>query len=214
MNTPIIIIGAGGHARVVADALLLAGERVIGFADSDPEKHGRRIFGVPVLGDDGILARYSAESVLLANGIGGTGTGNVRVVVQQELQSRGWRFASVRHPRAIVSPFATLAAGTQLFAASVVQAGAELGEGCVVNTAGVVEHDVRLGAWTHVAPRALVCGDVMIGRRCHVGAGAVVRQGLSIGDDTVIGAGAVVLRDSAGGGMLIGVPARATGRKA
>jgi len=72
----------------------------------------------------------------------------------------------------------------------------------------VVEHDVSLGAWVHVAPRALICGDVAIGARSHIGAGAVVRQGIRLGEETVVGAGAVVVKDFAGGGLLVGIPAR------
>ena len=131
----------------------------------------------------------------------------VEPLLPTRLQARGWRFVDVRHPAALVSRFALVHDGAQLLAASVVQAGAEVGEGCIVNTAAVVEHDVTLGGWVHVAPRALVCGDVAIGARSHIGAGAIVRQGIRLGEETVVGAGAVVVRDFAGGGLLIGVPA-------
>ncbi len=214
MTLPIIIIGAGGHACVVADALLAAGEAVLGFTDADPSRHGRTLCGLPVLGGDGVLDAHAPPTLTLVNGIGGVGatarhhSEPARRTVQQLLSARGWQFGSVRHPSAIVSPFARIGAGAQLLAASVVQAGADVGEGCIINTAAVVEHDVTLGAWVHVAPRALVCGDVTIGARSHIGAGAVVRQGLRLGEDTVVGAGAVVVKDFAGGGVLVGVPAR------
>jgi sugar O-acyltransferase (sialic acid O-acetyltransferase NeuD family) len=207
MKPPILIIGAGGHAAGVADALLAAGERVLGFTDTHSARWGRTLCGLQVLGDDRVLDAHTPDTLALANGLGGVGSVAARLAMQQGLQARGWRFVNVCHPAAIVSPFARVHDGAQLLAASVVQAGAEVGEGCIVNTAAVVEHDVTLGAWVHVAPRALVCGDVAIGARSHIGAGAVVRQGIRLGNETVVGAGAVVVRDFAGGGLLVGVPA-------
>lgn len=209
MNPSIIVIGAGGHAAVVADALLAAGRTVLGFTDADPRRHGQHMCGLPILGDDAaVLAAHVPATIRLANGIGGARGTALRQRVQQGLQAQGWQFTGVRHPTAIVSQFAHLSDDVQLLAASVVQAGARLGAGCIVNTAAVVEHDCRLGEQVHVAPRALLCGEVKLGARCHIGAGAVVRQGLRLGEDTVVGAGAVVLKDFAGAGTLIGVPAR------
>lgn len=209
MNHSIIVIGAGGHGAVVADALLAAGETVLGFTDPDERLRGRRLCGLMVLGDDEtVLPTHAPAAIRLANGIGGVRGTAPRQRVQQRLQAQGWRFVSVRHPSAVVSPFARLGDSVQLLAASVVQTGAELGEGCIVNTAAVVEHDCRIGAHVHVAPGALLCGDVVIGARCHIGAGAVVRQGLRLGDDTLVGAGAVVVKDFAGSGTLAGTPAR------
>lgn len=213
MNLPIVIIGSGGHASVVADALLAAGEQVLGFTDTAPSRHGLTVCGLSVLGDDRVLDGFTPQTLALVNGIGDVGDAAVRHVepmrrsVQRRLSEKGWVFAGVRHPSAIVSRFARIGADAQLLAACVVQAGAQVGEGCIISTACVVEHDVTLGGWVHVAPRALVCGDVTIGARCHIGAGAVVRQGLHLGDDTVVGAGAVVVKDHAGGRVLVGVPA-------
>ena len=210
MTLPIVIIGAGGHAAVVADALLASGQRVLGFTDADPSRHTRTLCGLPVLGDDRALEAHSPATLALANGIGGVGAGSAvaRRSMQARMSALGWQFVTVRHPSAVVSPFARIGRGAQMLAASVVQVGAAVGEGCIVNTAAVVEHDVVLGDFTHVAPGAVVCGDVAIGARSHVGAGAIVRQGVRLGGDTLVGAGAVVVRDFAGGGVLVGVPAR------
>ena len=207
---PIIIIGSGGHAAVVADALLAAGRQVLGFTDSNTSRHGARLCGLLVLGDDSALPHHPTAAVELVNGIGGAGkpgTTGLRSRVQQALQAQGWRFASVQHPSAVVSPFAQLGIGAQLLATSVVQAGAVVGEGCIVNTAAVVEHDVRLGAFVHLACGAVLCGNVTVGAYSHIGAGAVVRQGVQLGEHTVVGAGAVVLNDFPGSGTLLGVPA-------
>jgi sugar O-acyltransferase (sialic acid O-acetyltransferase NeuD family) len=204
----ILVIGSGGHAVVVADALLAAGERVLGFTDVDASRHGLALCGLPVLGDDRVLAAHSPDAVLLAIGIGGVRGEPARRGVHERLQAAGWRVCGVRHPSAIVSPFARLGAGVQLMAGSIVQPGAEIGDGAIVNTAAVVEHDCVVGRYVHVAPRALLCGNVVVGDDGHVGAGAVVRQGIRLGARTVVGAGAVVVKDYNGAGLLVGMPAR------
>ena len=211
MNLPIIIVGAGGHALVVADALLAAGAVVEGFTDANPEQHGRSLCGLPVLGDDSVLGRYDKQGFVLANGLGGLGKGEVpaRRLLQESLERQGWRFCSVIHPGSIVSRFARLGSAVQIMAACVVQAQAELGAGCIVNTAAVVEHEVSVGAWSHIAPGAIVCGQVRIGEASHVGAGATIRQAVRLGARSRVAAGAVVVRNFADGAVLVGVPARA-----
>jgi sugar O-acyltransferase (sialic acid O-acetyltransferase NeuD family) len=204
----VIIIGAGGHAAVVADALLAAGRQVLGFVDNDSTRQGRSLCGRPVLGDDMALAGFDTVNVLLANGIGGTRGEDLRAAVQRRLEGAGWHFVAVRHPSAVVSPFTQLGLGVQLMAHSVVQPGARLGDGCIVNSAAVVEHDVQLGPYVHVACNATLCGGVSVGAGSHVGAAAVVLQSVRLGNATVVGAGAVVVKDFPGGGTLVGVPAR------
>lgn len=208
MTTPVIIVGAGGHGAVVADALLCAGVQVLGFTDADPRRKGELVCGLPVLGDDRlVLGRFSKSAVRLVNGIGGVRGESLRRDVQRFLEAQGWRFADVRHPTATVSRFAALAEGVQLLAGCVVQANAKVARGCIVNTAAVVEHDVCLGEYVHVAPRAVVCGAVRVGAGSYVGAGAVLRQGVRLDEGTIVGAGAVLIRN-AGGGVWTGVPAR------
>ncbi len=208
MMHPLLIVGAGGHAAVIVDALLAAGEQVVGFTDVDPRRLGSMLCGRPILGDDSVLEERDRGTLLLVNGIGGVGDTSLRRTVQVRLEARGWRFASVRHPAAVVSLHAHVGASAQVLAASVVQIGATIGEGCIINTAAVVEHDVSLSKWVHVAPGALLCGGVAVGEGSHIGAGAVVREGINLGAGTLVGAGAVVVDDFEGGGTLVGVPAR------
>lgn len=206
-----VVVGAGGHAVVVVDALLLAGAHILGVVDADQSAVGRTLCGVRVVGDDSALSRFNRESTTLVNGIGGVGAAGaltLRQRVQERLEGLGWAFGSVCHPSAIVSPHATLEGGTHVFAGAVVQAGAEIRRGAIVNTAAIVEHDVDVGSWSHVAPGAVLCGDVSVAPGCHVGAGAVIKQGVRLGPGTLVGAGAVVVRDFAGPGVLVGVPAR------
>ena len=208
MSLPVIVVGSGGHAAVIADALIATDVRVLGFVDTDPARRGAIVCGLPVLGSESVLDTQTPGAALLANGIGGVRTEGLRRSVQERLEARGWEFATVRHPSAIVSRFARIGSGAQLLAGAIVQANAHVGKGAIVNTAAVVEHDVELGDFTHVAPRALLCGSAVVGADSHVGAGAIVRQQVRLGEKTMVGAGAVVVRDCTGGATLVGVPAR------
>lgn len=209
MNRPVLIIGAGGHGRVVADALLAAGENVFGFVDPASSLWGRTCLGLPVLGGESILEEDAFRSARLVNGLGGTG-GALRRRAQRRLEAIGREFVGVRHPSAVISPFARLASDVQVFARAVIQPDAELQGGCIINTAAVVEHDCRLSAFVHCAPGSVLCGGVSVGDDGHIGAGAVIRQNVTLGSSIVVGAGAVVVADcDEEGTLLVGSPARA-----
>lgn len=209
MNDRVIVIGAGGHARVVAEALRLSGTDVLGFTDVNASLHGSELDGHRVLGSDAVLSSYAGSGVLLANGVGSIGVPQARQALQERLRRHGWRFINVIHARAVVSPRAELAEGVQVMAGALVQAGARLAQGCIVNTGAIVDHDCALGPYCHVASGAVLAGGVILGEACHVGAGAVIIEGIELGTKTVVGAGAVVVRSHAGGATLVGVPARA-----
>lgn len=207
MTAPaVVIVGAGGHGLVVADALVASGRTVLGFVD--PIVTGR-VGAWPVLGDDGILD--SAAGYELANGLGGNGvpkTQGRRRQIQERLEAKGFRFAGVRHPSAIVSPNAQVAADAQIMARAVIQVGGVVGRGVIINTAVVVEHGARVGDFTHCATGAILCGDVRVGSDAHVGAGAIVRQGVTLEDGVLVGAAALVLTPGQKGAPLLGVPAQ------
>lgn len=208
---PVIVVGAGGHGAVVADALLAEGRTVLGFVDAKPGV-AAPLPGLAVLGPDDSLDPDGGYD--LANGIGGTGAGagrSPRQAVQMRLENRGFHFTGVRHPSAVVSAHASVADGVQLLARSVVQAGARIEAGAIVNTGVIIEHGCRMGAFTHCASGAILCGDVEVGEGAHIGAGAVIRQGVRLEPGVVVGAGAVVLEAGDGEGMLVGVPARRRG---
>ncbi|MGX4803494.1 acetyltransferase [Bradyrhizobium guangdongense] len=209
MNQPVIIIGAGGHGSVIADALLESGIQVLGFTDRDSRRCVDSSLGLGILGaDEQVLAGHSPGSVVVANGVGGVGSNEQRRQVQMRIEQLGWRFATVRHPSAIVSRGATISGGAQLLAGSVIQIGAVVHAGVIVNTRAVIEHHCDIGCFAHIAPGAVVCGEVEIGWGSHIGAGAVVKQGVRLGPNTLVGAGAVVVRHFEGNGTLLGAPAR------
>lgn len=208
MNPPLLIIGAGGHGRVVADALLAAGQNVLGFVDPASSLWGRTCVGLPVLGGEAVLEDDAFRSASLVNGLGGTG-GALRRRAQRRLEAAGREFVGVRHPSAVVSPFARLAGDVQILARAVIQADAEVRGGCIINTAAVVEHDCRLSTFVHCAPGSVLCGGVTVGDDGHIGAASVIRQNVTLGRGVVVGAGAVVVADcTEEGALLVGSPAR------
>jgi sugar O-acyltransferase (sialic acid O-acetyltransferase NeuD family) len=208
MSTPLILVGAGGHARVLLDALALSGAKVIGLVDADASLKNRDVMGFPILGDDEVLRRHAPGTIELVNAIGSVGSMRLRKSVYDKLRGAGHVFATVFHPRATLSPHSLLGAGAQIMAGAVVQPGARLGEDTIVNTGATVDHDCVVGAHVHIAPGVTLSGNVSVGDETHIGAGATVIQGVRIGARCTVGAGAVVLDDVRDGVSVAGVPAR------
>jgi len=207
-DLPVLVLGAGGHGRVVASALLLTGRRVIGFLDADRSLWGTSTIDLPIIGDDVCLQDFSPESVRLVNGIGSTALSQIRKKIFEDHKVKGFSFESVIHPSACVSPGAMLGEGAQVMAGAVIQIGAKIGCNVIINTGAIVDHDSVIGAHTHVAPGATLSGGVAIGCNCHIGAGAVMIQSVELGDESMVGAGAVVIRSHAASSYLVGVPAK------
>lgn len=206
----VVGLGAGGHARVLLEALRAQGGiAVIGLLDADPRLVGGRLDGTPILGDDRLLARLCRRGVTgFFVGLGGTADNRPRQRLFALARRHGLRPMSVLHPSAVISPSARLGCGAVVLATAVVNAAARLGDHVLVGSGAIIEHDVRVGAHAHVATGARVCGAARVGAGAHVGAGAVVREGVRIGRAAVVGAGAVVIRDVAAGARVAGVPAR------
>lgn len=204
----LIVIGAGGHARVVAEAALTAGVDVIGFADDDEALHGGRVDGLDVVGAIESIPTGTSYVVGVGGPIDG---GAVRARLVDRAQASGLVAEEVRHCSAIISSRAIISPGAVFLARSVVNSGGRVGPHAIVNTGAIVEHDAEVGAFAHIAPGAILCGGVRVGAGAHIGAGAVVRQGVTIGDRAVIGAGAVVVRHIPAETTVAGVPARELG---
>lgn len=207
-SLPLLIIGAGGHGRVVASTLLQAGRQVIGFLDTDSTLWGTRVFDLPVFGDDACLQDFPPDSVKLVNGIGSTKLPQLRKKIFEEQKAKGFFFESIIHPYAYISPYAELGEAVQVMAGAIIQVGAKIGYNVIVNTGAVIDHDCVIGPHTHVAPGVTLSGGVNIGGSCHIGAGAVMIQSVELGDESTVGAGSVVTRSHAAASCLVGVPAK------
>lgn len=204
----LILLGAGGHARVLIDAARRLGLRVVGLVDDDPQLAGASLDGVGVLGTIEAVKGYKSDQVLLVNAVGSAGLPVARETVHARGVSVGHGFAKLVHPSATVAASARLHDGTQIMAGAVVGPGAVVGEDVLINTNASVDHDVQVGQHTHIAPGATVCGGVSIGTGCHIGCGATVIQGVRIGAGALVAAGAVVTCDVAAGARVAGVPAK------
>ena len=204
----LIVLGAGGHAKVLIDALELAGRHVAFAVDADPARHGSSVAGVAVRGADELVFVHRPERVLLVHGLGSTRQCEDRRRLFEWMKQRGYRFASVVHPSAVISPSASLGEGAQILAGAVVQPDAVLEENVIVNTNASVDHDARVGRHSHVVPGACLGGGVRVGERTHIGAGVTVIQYRTLGAGVLVGAGAVVVSDLSDGVTAYGVPAR------
>ncbi|EFM22491.1 acetyltransferase [Selenomonas sp. oral taxon 149] len=211
-DMPVILLGSGGHAKVVLDLLLENGFTVCGMTTADPVVLRESVWrGIPVLGDDDALASYPPESYVLASGIGSVGIPTMRMQIHRHMKAKGYFFPPLIARSAIVKGGAVIGEGVQIHAGAVVQTDAVVGENAVVNTRAVVEHECVIGQHSHVATGAILCGQVTLGSCVHVGAGATIRQCTTIGENVCIGAGSVVTSAIDAPGIYYGVPARKNG---
>jgi sugar O-acyltransferase (sialic acid O-acetyltransferase NeuD family) len=198
----LVVYGAGGHGRVVADAAAAAGFEVLGLLD-DAVPPGREVLGWRVLGNLAWLA--GQPDLLVAHGIGENAA---RERVARVAAHDGISFATVVHPSAVVSPHARVGAGAVVMALAALNPGCTVGVGAIVNTGAIVEHDVVVGDFAHVASKAVLAGGARLGRLALLGSGANVLPGRTVGEGGVVGAGAVVIHDVPPGAVVAGVPAR------
>ncbi|XAM01275.1 acetyltransferase [Phycisphaeraceae bacterium D3-23] len=205
---PVIIIGAGGHARVLLGVLKMLGRQVLFFTDDAPKSQGKIIDGIRVQGPQEEILKHTPHDVVLVNGIGSVSPPVIRQQVFHRFSYRGYRFATIIHPDALIAPSAQIAQGAQVMAGTIVQAGALIGANTILNTRCSVDHDCIIGAHTHIAPGVTLSGNVSVGQMCHLGTGATVIHGITIGHSTLVGAGAVVVDNVPTGTKVSGVPAK------
>jgi UDP-perosamine 4-acetyltransferase len=205
---PVIILGAGGHAKVLLEVLRVRGRRVTGVTSIEAGGKGDLFCGVPVLGGDEALANFTPQQIELVNGIGFIGGPNRRRQAFERGKSAGFVFATLVHPSAIVAADVQAGEGAQIMAGAVIQPGVRVGIDSIINTRAGVDHDCQIGAHAHIAPGATLCGNVTVGDSSLVGAGTTVLQGLTIGENCLIAAGALLRSNAENGTVLLGVPAR------
>jgi acetyltransferase EpsM len=207
----LIVVGGGGHARVVVDVARSRPElwNVVGFVDTRRVDETATLLGVPQLGDDAdARSLVAARGVALVLGVGSVGVSDARASIVARYAPATPSWASPVHARAWVSPAATLGAGVVVSAGAIINAGARLGDHVVVNTGAIVEHDVQLGDFTQAAPGATIGGGAIIGERCYLGLGCRIRDHVRLGDRVAVGMGAVVVKSAPDACVLIGCPAR------
>lgn len=201
MKQEVIIIGASGHGKVVADIINLSGDKVIGFLDDNSQLRGR-FMDFPVLGKADQFQDYKGYKFVVA-----IGNASIREKIANKMQRVKWYTAI--HPSAVISNLGvTIGEGTVVMANAVVNAGTSVGKHCIINSSAVVEHDNQIEDFAHVSVGAKLAGTVYIGRRTWIGIGASVSNNLSICADCMVGAGSVVVKDIEKAGTYVGVPAK------
>lgn len=206
----LVILGAGGHGRVVAETAQAAGLTVMGFLDEDPARFAERPLGLPVLGRTDLLESDQCAADAIALGVGRNA---VRLVLWQRFEHSRRKLPTIIHPRAWCSPSAVVGAGSVVMANATVQTSCRIGAAAIINTNASVDHDSLLGDGVHISPGAHLAGNVTVGEGTHIGIGASVIEGVRIGAGCLIAAGAVVVRDVPDGQRVAGVPARPMSRQ-
>lgn len=203
----IVVIGAGGHAKVVIDILLKdSTKNIVGILDDGFEKlKYRDIFGINILGKVSELKRFPKDySYIIA-----IGNRDVRDRIVKKYPYL--KYINAISPRAYIANGVEIGVGTVISHNAVINPDTKIGNHCIINTGAVVEHDTLVGDLSHIAPGVTICGGVTIGRGCWIGAKSVVIEGKSIGENCMIGAGSVIVRDVEKNSKVYGNPGRVVG---
>jgi len=193
MKERLIIIGGGGHAKVIIDAVL-AGDKyeVHGIIDQNL-KIGTKVLGVPVLGTDEILPKLYEQGIKKAFiGVGSIGDCSARKAIYKKLKSIGFELPVIVHPKAVIARDVELEEGTFVAASATINPGTKIGKNVIINTSSSIDHDCSIGDFVHIAPGAVLCGTVTIGEGTHVGIGSNIVQSVNIGKNCFITAKALV----------------------
>lgn len=208
----VLIWGAGGHGKVVADLVRACGHSVAGFVDAEPAKLNRvaesGVVPVFALEEEFILALAKKDQLPGDATVVIPAMGNNAVRLRNAGITSGRTAPPLIHPGSTASPSLAIGPGTVVLAGAVINAAAHIGQAVIINSGAVVEHDCQVADGAHISPGAVLAGGVVIGHRSWIGAGAVVIEGVRIGDDVTVAAGAVVIRDVPAGETVVGIPAR------
>jgi len=200
MSKSVIIIGASGHGKVIADIIIKSNDKIVGFLDDGVEK-GSIVAGIEVLGKTEDYIKFTDCEFVIA-----IGNPYIREKIANRLPVK-WYTAI--HPTAVISTLdVEIGEGTVVMANAVINSSTKIGKHCIINTASVVEHDNVLEDYVHISPHATLAGIVTVGKSTHIGAGACTKQVLNIAPNCIIGAGAAVVKDITESGTYVGVPAR------
>jgi sugar O-acyltransferase (sialic acid O-acetyltransferase NeuD family) len=190
-NKPIIIIGNGGHSRVLQEVILLNNLEIIGVTDQSNRNNN----DYKVYTDNQILEIYSPEDVSLVNGVGSLPNNSSRWDVAKSFTNYGYSFLSIYHPSVIIANDVHIEDGVQLMAGVILQPGVCIGKNSIINTGTIIDHDCIIGENCHIAPGSTLSGGVSIGNNTHVGTGVSIIQAISIGENVIIAAGCAVYKN-------------------
>ncbi len=204
MNNKVVIIGAGGHAKVIADIVVNNNDILLGFLDDNKAKDTMIISNYKVIGKicDCVKIQKADPEIKFVIAIGDNKK-------RSEISKKyNLLYYTAVHPNATIAIDVSIQDGTVVMANAAINPNTKIGKHCIINTGAIIEHDNKIGDFTHISPNATLAGTVEIGSYTHIGASATVRNNIKIGTDVVIGAGAVVVKDIKEPGTYVGVPAK------
>lgn len=198
MIKPVILMGSGGHAKVLAAMLKKLDCPVLGVT-GPALAEGGEVFGFPVLGGDNAITNFPPDRIELVNGLGSLPRDQgLRQRLFEQFHARGYAFKTLVDPTAMLADDVVLGEGVQVMAGVIIQSGTQIAYNVIVNSGAIIEHDCSIGCHNHIAPGAVLCGAVITGDNVHIGSGAVVIQGCSLGAGCIVGAGSVLTTSIAG----------------
>jgi len=207
IKRPVLVVGAGGHAKVVIDVIRLLEFDILFATDIDTALHGTTIMGVNIAGADEHLSTYAPSDIYLANGVGAIASTQQRQATYEKYAVQGYEFLPLIHPDAVIAESAILSDGVQCMAGTIIQPEVQLGKNTVINTRASIDHDSEIGAHSFIGPGAVTGGSVKINAGAFIGTGAIILPSVVIGENAVVGAGATVTRDLCIGERVAGNPA-------
>lgn len=203
MNDSLIIIGASGHGKVVADiAMKMNKWKNISFLDDNLAL--KTIMGIPVIGSSANVVEHTKHSDFFV----AIGNNSTRERIQEGLLAQGTSIVSLVHPSAIIGTDVNVGIGTAIMAGVVINSSSKVGKGCIINSNSGLDHDNNIGDYVHISPRTHLAGTVNVGKGSWLGIGSVVSNNINICSGCKIGAGAVVVKDITESGTYVGVPVR------
>lgn len=203
IHQPLVMLGAGGHAKVLLSLIHACELSVAGICDPQLSKNGAAFWnGVPVLGGDDALDKLDTAVYGLVNGVGQLPRQDMRQRLYERYRAKGFVFPFLVHPFSWVSEDVVLDDGVQIMAGAVLQPGSQVGNNSIINTRVSVDHDCRIGEHVHIAPGATLCGSVNIAPGSFIGAGATIIHGVSVGSRAIVGAGVTCIRSLDSGEVL------------
>ncbi len=190
---PVIVLGAGGHAKVLIEILIKRKIEVLGLSIKSthkPEENNYRLFS-----DDEVMRKFSPEEINLVNGVGSMPNHNDRYDLSRTYAEKGYNFISISHPTSIISSEVKIFEGAQILAGTFIGSGSSIGTGTIINSQSSIDHDCEIQEYCHIAPGVTCSGHVKIGNFVHVSPGVTVINNIKIGDNSIINPG-VILTDN------------------
>lgn len=205
MNKNVVIIGASGHGKVIADIVLKSGDNLIGFLDDNMDIQNKEIFKekkvIGVVKDCEKIQRDNSKYFFVI----GIGNNYIR---KEMFEKYKLNYYTAIHPNAVISNQVEIGKGTVVMANVVINADSSIGENCIINTGSIIEHDNKIDNNVHISPNSTLCGTVKVGELTHIGASVTVKNNTIICGNCIIGAGAVIVKNIEKKGTYLGMPAK------